>query len=129
MLTREQAYAADVFQKVSAAKADKDVTVKKYGATAHQLPLLIRTAGLVQAVTFIESRKDDSLNRLLDDLAQTIGKKDRAELIECSRQAKLSEYMRLTQQTMAALLWYKRFAQSVLEVTTTTAMTDAKGTS
>src|SRR5690606_29782062 len=116
MLTREQAYAADVFQKGSAAKADKQVTVKKYRATAHQLPLLIRTAGLVQAVTFIESRKDDSLNRLLDDLAQTIGKKDRTELIERSRQAKLSEYMRLSQQTMAALLWYKRFAQSVLEV-------------
>ena len=119
MLTREQAYAADVFQRVSTLKEKEPAKVKKYGATAHQLPLLIRSAGLVQALTFIDSRKDDSnsLKCLLDDLAKTVGKKDREELVKRSREAKLAEYMRLTQQTMAALLWYKRFAQSVLDVT------------
>ena len=38
------------------------------------------------------------------------------DLVARSREAPLPEYMRLSQQVMAALLWYKRFAQSVLEV-------------
>jgi CRISPR-associated protein Cmr5 len=43
-----------------------------------------------------------------------IGTKD--ALLNTSRTAQLAEYMRLTNDVMAALLWYKRFAQSVLGV-------------
>jgi CRISPR-associated protein Cmr5 len=121
-LTREQAYAADVFKRVSDIKHNSPSKISRYGAMAHQLPLLIRTAGLVQALTFVSGRKDEGLNQLLHDLAQTVKQENAEKLIATSRNAPLAQYMRLTQQTMAALLWYKRFAQSVLEIDSTQAM-------
>jgi CRISPR-associated protein Cmr5 len=49
-------------------------------------------------------------------LAQTLKMRDAQQLISQSRNACLSEYLRLTHQSVAALLWYKRFAQSVLGI-------------
>jgi len=122
MLTREQAYAADVFKRVSDFKRNSPNQISRYGAMAHQLPLLIRTAGLVQALTFVAGRKDEGLNQLLNDLAQTIKQDNAEKFVAFSRNAPLPQYLRLTQQTMAALLWYKRFAQSVLDIDPTQAM-------
>lgn len=115
MQTRDQKYAADVYEKVtSIKKQEKDS--EGYGSMAHKLPILIRTAGLAQALAFVDTRGKDPQKRLLEDLAQTVGKQDAASLLKSAREAELSEYMLLTQQVMAALLWYKRFAQSILGV-------------
>lgn len=113
MQTRDQKYAVDVYKKVSEVGKKKKEEYESYGGMAHKLPVLIRTAGLAQALSFVESRGKPAHQQLLRDLAETIGRK---ELPSVARQAELSEYMRLTQQVMAALLWYKRFAQSVLGV-------------
>jgi len=83
---------------------------------AHKLPILIRTAGLVQALAFVEARGKEIQKRLLTDLKATIEPNDPRTLLIHAQNADLSEYMRLTQQIMAALLWYKRFAQSILGV-------------
>jgi CRISPR-associated protein Cmr5 len=115
MQTRDQKYAADVYKRVSEVKKEGKAFYEGYGAMSHQLPILIHTAGLAQALAFVESRKEPQ-QRLLADLAETVGKK--GTLLERAREAKLSEYMYLTQQVLAALLWYKRFAQSVLGIET-----------
>jgi CRISPR-associated protein Cmr5 len=84
---------------------------------AHKLPILIRTAGLVQALEFVNSRSKKPVQlRLLEDLATTIGQGSNDAFLSHARSASPGEYMRLTQQAMAALLWYKRFAQSILGV-------------
>lgn len=125
MQTRNQKFAADIFRQVEPLKpADNESSTQKdirqqYGSMAHKLPVLIRTAGLVQALVFAESRKKDGINQLLNHLAEATGNTNKATLINNSRLASLSEYMRLTQQTLDALLWYKRFAQSVLDVDAT----------
>jgi len=81
---------------------------------AHKLPVLIRTAGLSQALGFVAARGNLMHLRLVQDLAATLGRRD---LPGDSRMApNLQAYMRLTQETLDALLWYKRFAQSVLKV-------------
>ncbi|NTV64744.1 MAG: type III-B CRISPR module-associated protein Cmr5 [Oscillochloris sp.] len=119
MQTREQKYAQDVYTRVCAVKKAQDVggskiDPKKYGGIAHKLPILIRTAGLAQALTFVEARGKESQHQLLRDLGATVNhEKDLAQYV---RHAELAEYMRLTQQVLDALLWYKRFAQSVLGV-------------
>lgn len=116
MKTRNQEIAADVFSRVSAVESNK----KQYGAMAHKLPVLIQSAGLAQALGFVDAKsKSESgriLRQLLEDLAQTLGKANRVELLRDSREAALPEYLHLTHQSLAALLWYKRFAQSVLDV-------------
>ena len=115
MQTRDQIYAATVYEQVATVR-EKEPEYKKYGAMAHKLPLLIRTAGLVQALAFVEARGKEIQKRLLTDLKATIEPNDPRTLLVHAQNADLSEYMRLTQQIMTALLWYKRFAQSILGV-------------
>ncbi len=117
MQTREQVFAAKVYKQVSEMEKGSE-DAKSYGSMAHKLPILIRTAGLAQALTFVEARGKENgpMHKLLDDLALTVGKRDRPDLLASARNAQLSEYMLLTQRVMDALLWYKRFAQSVLDV-------------
>jgi len=120
--TREQQYAVRVFTQVDAVKQahkDKDDPYRtKYGAMAHRLPVLIRTAGLVQALAFLQTRdeKEAAWHDLLGHLAITVGYKNGAALAAQSRNADLGAYMQLTAKVLAALVWYKRFAESVLNV-------------
>lgn len=116
MKTRDQKLAAKIFEQVSGIADLSEPSRKKYGSMAHKLPVLIRTSGLVQALAFVDARRESPQHTLLDHIAQVAGFDKRSELLARSRTAELNEYMGLTQQVMGALLWYKRFAQSVLRV-------------
>jgi CRISPR-associated protein Cmr5 len=131
MQTREQVYAAKIYALVSKRRAQfaKHAEAKnKYGAMAHKLPVLIRTAGLAQVLEFVNTREkpdagpDKQPNRdLLNDLEQAVRETgaltENQSLLARSREAPLTEYMLLTEHALAALLWFKRYAQSVLDVT------------
>jgi CRISPR-associated protein Cmr5 len=110
MITRSQQYASQIFEQVSQVPV---VERQKYGSMAHKLPVLIRTAGLSQALAFVHSRGSDEQKQLLEHIAAVVNEPD---LLARSRTAKLTDYMRLTRDVLAALVWYKRFAQSVLGV-------------
>lgn len=120
MQTLDQRYSASAYEQVLTIQDDKDA--KKYGAMAHKLPILIHTAGLVQALEFVRSRGKPIQVQLLEHLAQTLGYADGNTLQKAVREASLSEYIRLSRQALAALLWYKRFAQSILHVEATEAL-------
>ena len=133
MLTRDQEYAATIFRQVSGVKKDKDEGKKSadyadsYGSMAHKLPVLIRSAGLAQALSFVEARGKQPHKDLLNHLAKVVlnGSADGGQLAEKSRDTEqLSEYMYLTHAAIAALVWYKRFAQSVLDVDASDAASD-----
>ncbi|WP_029214549.1 type III-B CRISPR module-associated protein Cmr5 [Kallotenue papyrolyticum] len=116
MQTREQYFANIVFALVEARRqryANQQAAINKYGAMAHKLPVLIRAAGLAQALEFVATRPDQQKD-LLDDLQKAL---DHEDLRKASREASLTEYMLLTEQALAALLWFKRYAESVLNVT------------
>lgn len=123
MQTRNQKIAVKVFQKIENLQSEfpdeNSPERKKYGSMAHRLPVLIRTAGLAQALGFLDAKSDEKMNKqLLNDLASTLGKSS-AQLLSESRgenDQSLAEYLRLTQESLAALLWFKRFAQSVLGI-------------
>lgn len=125
MKTIEQEFARKIYDQVAAfdrenPKMDpnKNKARKKYGALAHKLPILVRTAGLAQALAFVDSR-DKVSQQLLEHLAQVVGGYGKDDLLRASREAELQEYTYLTRRTMLALKWYKRFAESVLEVSAT----------
>lgn len=113
VLTRNQEYAAQIFTQVGQLAQASEAERKKYGSLAHRLPVLIRTAGLAQALAFVEARGGEAGKKLLAHIAAVIKEE---ELLARSRTAELAEYMRLTRTVLAALVWYKRFAQSVLGV-------------
>lgn len=119
MTTLQQRMAVVAYEKVSEVdgwpKADQD----KYGTMAHKLPTLIHTAGLAQALAFVESRGKPPHHQLLRHLAQTIafpGIDGGQDLAERSREADLDEYMLLTRRVLGALVWYKRFVESILKI-------------
>ena len=128
MQTRDQRLSFAIYERVLAFDVPNlsPKQRKQYGSMAHKLPILIRTAGLSQALAFVEARHRKQENKptppqlkLLRDLEEVLRKEHMLEgsnLFAVARQAELGEYMRLTQHTMAALLWFKRYAQSVLGV-------------
>jgi CRISPR-associated protein Cmr5 len=117
MQTRDQRYAIQILKQVQAIKRHpeyKESLYKKYGAISFQLPILIHSAGLAQALAYVESRKEQIFKDFLRDLSITICKGE--SLCEQARNVELPEYILLSRQVLAALLWYKRFAQSILDV-------------
>lgn len=127
MLTRNQKFARAVYEKVVAVseRYPKDTKQKqrdKYGAMAQKLPVLIRTAGLAQAISFLEAKSKKESEKpnllLLENLSEVIKKEMKLDenFTDKCRSAKMTEYLRLTQNTLAALLWFKRYSVSVLEV-------------
>jgi CRISPR-associated protein Cmr5 len=116
MQTRDQQLATAVYTCITRIGSQNETYRNKYGSMAHKLPVLIRTAGLAQALTFVQARGESPHQELLTHLAEVMNMQDGAHLAAQSRRAELREYMYLTQQALAALLWYKRFAQSVLGV-------------
>lgn len=119
MQTRNQEIAADVFTRVKEVRQNKE----EYKSMADKLPVLVQSAGLAQALSFVETRGSETQKRLLEDLSETLKNVGRIErlrnqsLAEYSRETtSLQEYLHLTRQVMTALLWYKRFASSVLDV-------------
>ena len=117
MQSREQEYATKIYPQIEKYLTDKpEADQKKYGSMAHKLPILIRTAGLAQAISFVESRGLPPHQDLLTHLATIILNENSDAFSKRCRDAELTEYMALTEQTLLALSWYKRFAQSVLNV-------------
>ncbi|RME12108.1 MAG: type III-B CRISPR module-associated protein Cmr5 [Ardenticatenia bacterium] len=115
MRTLEQEMAATIYEQVSRLQTDEE-RAKEYGGMAHKLPVLIRQAGLVQALAYVAARGKPGAKQLLEDLAAALGQGSADDLLCASREANLLEYMRLTREATIALTWYKRFAQSVLGV-------------
>ena len=113
--TLEQELAAQIYAQVSQMEPDES-RAKEYGGMAHKLPVLIRQAGLVQALAYVSARGKDGAKQLLEDLARVLGYDSASQLLDESREAELLEYMHLTRKATVALTWYKRFAQSVLGV-------------
>jgi CRISPR-associated protein Cmr5 len=128
LYTRQQRMAREVFKLVSTIELLEETKKKCYGSMAHRLPVLIHSAGLAQALAFVAARGKDEQRQLLDHLAQVVGQNDGKKLQKASYDSDLIEYMHLTEECLAALLWFKRYAQSVLNVDAATDVGDNNGT-
>ena len=120
MNTLEQKFARDIYTIVSAygqQNPEDSKERKQYGSMAHRLPVLVHSAGLVQALAFVNDRGKPPHKELLDHLVQVLEDCDDVDmLLERSRSDDFKEYRYLTQRVSIALSWFKRFAQSVLKV-------------
>ena len=122
-LTREQKRGQKAYEHAESVKESPEKA--DYGRYAHKLPIMIRTAGLAQALAFTEAKGKVGALRLLDDLGEQLRdqgmlpkdiKNAREALIKQSKSAELSSYWMITREIQACLVWYKRFAVSVLKV-------------
>lgn len=91
--------------------------IKQYGNLAASLPGLVRSAGLAQAIAYIEVRgTKEGQKALYDDLCVVLGWPVGTKKVAAAQivQQDLQTYMQTTRQTLDALVWFKRFSQSVL---------------
>ena len=142
MQTREQRYAARTMSRMEAVCGRPQAFQKQYGSLCHKLPVLILSAGLAQALAFLLARassgpaaegsrsgKEGVLtfpsahHQLLVDLAWVLELPTSpgegvmpASLLQQVQRASFLEYMRQTRLSLGALVWFKRFAQSLLQV-------------
>jgi CRISPR-associated protein Cmr5 len=122
MRTKNQQLAEITYKLVTAWKKEgKADQQQRYGGMAHNLPALIRSAGLCQALTFVDTRNEEGYKKLLDHIAKTVQgeQSGKEKLLAAARTSELLEYTRLTREVLLALNWFKRFAQSVLETDST----------
>ena len=112
--TRSSVVASAVLTRVTAHKGREASFATEYGGLAEKLPMLIRTAGLSQAMLYAEVRATKTgQNKLREDLIAVLGLPENA--IAVLVKDTLIEHMQHTRQALAALVWFKRFSQSVLD--------------
>ncbi|MDW8108000.1 MAG: type III-B CRISPR module-associated protein Cmr5, partial [Armatimonadota bacterium] len=127
--------ALKLVQEVAEQYSDKDHPVRRiYGGLCHNFPVLVRTCGLCQAVAFsvdkagaADSNSNDEKDRakahhlhlqhiarvLADSCDESISTDN---LLDRILGASLEEYIRYTRQVLAAWVYFRRFARSILKV-------------
>lgn len=90
-----------------------------YGGLCHSLPVMVRTCGLCQALAFAESKGSGDGSRamahrlILKHVGELIGQQDPLAAV---READTVQYMLYTRRVLSAWIYFKRFAESILEV-------------
>ncbi|WP_337845333.1 type III-B CRISPR module-associated protein Cmr5 [Thermus sp.] len=113
MRTRQQEWAQDAYRRV--ARRAREPGADRYKDMALRFPVLVRQAGLAQALAFVQSRGEEAHRALAEDLAQTLGYGGLGILLEAAQEAELLRYLRLTREVLLVAEWYKRFAQALVE--------------
>lgn len=92
-----------------------------YGNLCHTFPILVRTNGLCQALAFVEEKarggtgdRQAAYADLRAHVAALLGID--GDLMTAVRDADLTNYLRHTRTVLAAWVYYKRFAVSILRV-------------
>ena len=110
-----------------------------YGSLCHKLPVLIMTNGLAQTVAFIEAKAKDGQSgpapakpreraywRLREHLAATLGD-PQGGVAQHILVAPTGRYIHATRTILAAWVYYKRFAESILDARADSDPGDGRG--
>jgi CRISPR-associated protein Cmr5 len=123
MATRSQRHAQAIYRQVDQVSQMAENLKKGYGSLCHRFPVMVLRSGLAQAVGFLHAKAGGDGDRaaayglLLTHLASHLHNKADARIFQNHvHQASLAEYRRLTREALAASVWYKRYAQSLLGV-------------
>jgi len=104
--TRQQRWSKAALERVTAHK-DKDDEAK-YRTLCMKMPGLIKQAGLVQALVFMQSREKEYGKGFVKDVATVLG---RPKLLEDAQASALPAYLALTNDASQVAIWLRRFAQ------------------
>lgn len=130
MHTNSQKFAQKAYADVTQISDNYDAAYhKKYATMAHRLPILIHTAGLTQALAFVEAKSQtiEAWQQYFNHVATALGRSDGKALFLESQTAALDKYILLTKQVNDVVVWYKRFAESVLKIDASQADSESEG--
>lgn len=124
-MTRQQRYLERALRHVEALQGEPESSdlPKIYGGLCHSFPVLLRTNGLMQTLAFIYTKSGDTDDRkrayraLLSHVAETLGQPaDGTALLHHVHQMSNGQYIHATRALLSAWVYYKRFAESILDV-------------
>jgi CRISPR-associated protein Cmr5 len=111
--TRNQQYAQRAYASVAELARDSETSRDKFPSFAKSFPALVHGCGLAQALAFARGKKQTAY---LEVLARTLGEVSSTDaLLERSRSASLSDYIRLSRNVLEAAGWVKRFSEALLD--------------
>lgn len=116
--TRAQVDLARAAEAVSALARQSDDFKKNYLSRVKQFPALVMTVGLAQALAFSAEKagKENELGqahrKVLEHVAAILGV---PEALAAVRNAEAHEYMHMTRRVLAAWVYYRRLAVSLLD--------------
>ncbi|GJL72545.1 MAG: hypothetical protein NMNS01_17440 [Nitrosomonas sp.] len=121
MKTRAQQYSQQVYQQIAELDFADKKQEKLYGSICHQFPIMVLRAGLAQSVAFLwikaESGKP-AYEKFMQHLSTITGFEGETREVFQQRihRMPIDEYRRTTHIILNACIWYKRFAESLLNV-------------
>lgn len=122
MPTQSQQYARTIYQQIHAIQGRNNDFCKDYGRLCNRFPSLVLHNGLAQTLGFLTAKAGGNVRSaegvFLGQLAEILHQPPN-QLLDGVINAPLPDYRRLTRQALAAAIWYKRFAQSVLGIDAT----------
>ena len=109
MSTRQQRWSLASHQAVKSFRGD--AAAKKLKPLCMKAPALIQRSGAVQAIAFLQSRKEVG-DRFSNGLAGALNPGEKgAKLLERAQKMDLPEYLALTRDLLEVAAWFRRFAQ------------------
>lgn len=126
-VTYSQDIAARVHTQIKTQEDKPKDFIKDYGRLCNRFPILVLENGLAQAVGYLsgKAKKPNAEYVFLGHLAEILNQEPH-QFLDTVLTASLSDYRRLTRRTLAAAVWYKRFAQGVLGIDATGESEDDK---
>ncbi len=92
-----------------------------YGGLCHSFPVMVRTCGLCQALAFSKAKAGEGKDKrerahtlLLEHVARILNVQ--GDLLATVRDAPASQYMLYTRRILTSWVYFKRFAESILKV-------------
>ena len=116
--TRAQADLKRAVEDIRRLEAQSEGVKKNYIRRVKQLPALVMTVGLAQALAFSAEKagKDNDLGRahkrVLEHVASILNVPDALSAV---RDAATPDYLHMTRRVLAAWVFYQRFAVSLLD--------------
>ncbi len=124
MKTRAQRDSEQAYEQISEVMSQLTVEKQKaYGNRCHHFPMLVLRSGLCQAVAFYTVKANgkthpETYKKFLEHMAAAAGESntDHEAFQKRVLRMELTEYQQTTRRILAAAIWYKRFAVSLLDV-------------
>jgi len=108
--TREQIQAQKAHSAVSGVVGNKKAG--DYSSFSKSFPAVINNCGLAQAIAYGFAKKAPL--DYMKHLAAVAGFENQDDMASSSRSVDVSEYLRLTRQTLSAATWLKRYSEALL---------------
>lgn len=122
MPTRTQQLAQTCYELVHGVRDAESKLKADYGRWCFRLAPLVLQNGLVQTFGFLTAKaaNNEGAQKFREHLAQIL-RMNTDQSLATVRDASLADYQRYTRLTLAAALWFRRYAETELELDVATA--------